>query len=48
MLDFTNLKTYFQNLFYLEKFLILLNIPHKSQQKIIDKFQLSHVNLLIP
>jgi heme-degrading monooxygenase HmoA len=48
MSHLTNVKTYFQNTSYLEKALNRLKIKHKSQQKIIDKFSSSHVNLVIP
>ena len=50
MSHFTNMKTRFQNLFYLEKALNRLNITHEKGQKIIDASdkEVSTNNLVIP
>ncbi len=50
MSHFTNMKTRFQNLFYLEKALNRLNITHKKAQKIMDASdkEVSTNNLVIP
>ena len=50
MSHFTNMKTRFQNLTYLEKALNRLNIPHKRQKDTIKNFtsELYNVNLIIP
>lgn len=47
MSHFTHLKTYFQNLFYLEKALSKLNISHKTQKKAIDDSKSYSTNLVI-
>ena len=50
MSHFTNMKTRFQNLFYLEKALNRLNITHEKSQKIMDASdkEVSTNNLVIP
>lgn len=50
MSHFTNMKTRFQNLFYLEKALNRLNIIHETGQKILDASDkdVSPKNLIIP
>ena len=46
MSHFTNIKTRFQNLFYLEKALNRLNIMH--EEKTDSKIESSNINLVIP
>ena len=48
MSHFTHIKTYFKNLFYLEKALNRLNISYKREHKLIEKSNSSHINLVIP
>lgn len=51
MSHFTNMKTRFQNLFYLEKALNRLEIKYKRQQPIVDAStteQSTNTNLVIP
>ena len=50
MSHFTNMKTRFQNLFYLEKALNRLEIIHKRQKEIIESSESKsyNVNLVIP
>ena len=48
MSHFTDMKTRFQNLFYLEKALNRLNIVHNQEQKIVQNSNLSHINVVIP
>lgn len=50
MSHFTNMKTRFQNLFYLEKALNRLNIIHNKQKKIQTNSNInsSDINLIIP
>ena len=48
MSHFTNMKTRFQNLFYLEKALNRLNIVYKQNKKITSNSKSYHVNLVIP
>lgn len=50
MSHFTNIKTRFQNLFYLEKALNRLDINHQKKEEIISKSNLesNHINLIIP
>jgi len=45
MSHFTHMKTRFQNLFYLEKALNKLNIPHT--QEVVENTESSNVNLVI-
>lgn len=49
MSHFTNIKTRFQNIFYLEKALERLNINHKKREEIISKsnIELNYTNLII-
>lgn len=46
MSHFTNIKTSFQNIFYLKKALSKLNIAHK--EKLTYNSKLSRINLVIP
>ena len=50
MSHFTNMKTRFQNLFYLEKALNRLDITHQREKKVIDKYSSKsyNINLVIP
>lgn len=48
MSHFTHMKTSFQNLFYLEKALNRLNIPHKQRKKTISDSRSYSFNLIIP
>ena len=50
MSHFTNMKTRFQNLFYLEKALNRLNITHQRQKKMIEGYTSKpyNINLVIP
>ena len=48
MSHFTYMKTSFQNLFYLEKALNRLNIPHKQRQRTISNSISDSINLIIP
>ena len=50
MSHFTNMKTRFQNLFYLEKALNRLEIQHTRQKKVIDGYKSKpyNINLVIP
>ena len=48
MSHFTNMKTRFQNLFYLEKALNRLNIIYKQNKKITSNSKSYYVNLVIP
>jgi hypothetical protein len=48
MSHFTNIKTRFQNLFYLEKALSKLGINYKKQKKGIDDLKSYQTNLVIP
>jgi len=50
MSHFTNMKTRFQNLFYLEKALNRLNITHNKQKKIQNNSNINYsdINLIIP
>ncbi len=50
MSHFTNMKTRFQNLFYLEKALNRLQITHQREKKIIDGYNSKpyQINLVIP
>ena len=50
MSHFTNMKTRFQNLFYLEKALNRLEITHQRETKVIDRYnsKLYNINLVIP
>lgn len=48
MSHFTHMKTSFQNLFYLEKALNRLNIPHKQRQKVISDSSSYSFDLIIP
>ncbi len=48
MSHFTNMKTRFQNLFYLEKALNRLDIIYKQNKKISANSKSYHVNLVIP
>ena len=50
MSHFTNIKTRFQNLFYLEKALNRLNINHQKKEEIISKLNKESINidLVIP
>nr|YP_009495877.1 hypothetical protein ycf35 [Plagiogramma staurophorum]AWT38316.1 hypothetical protein ycf35 [Plagiogramma staurophorum] len=50
MSHFTNMKTRFQNLAYLEKALNRLNISHKREKEIIKSsaLKLYNINLIIP
>ena len=50
MSHFTNIKTRFQNLFYLEKALNRLNINHQKKQESISKVdeKSSYIDLIIP
>ena len=50
MSHFTNMKTRFQNLFYLEKALNRLDITHQREKKVIDGYnsKLYNINLVIP
>mgnify|MGYP000642431719 CR=1 FL=1 len=48
MSHFTNMKTRFQNLFYLEKALNRLAIRHKQEEATVPNSTSSHINLVIP
>ena len=50
MSHFTNMKTRFRNLFYLEKALNRLDITHQREKKVIDGYnsKLYNTNLVIP
>ena len=48
MSHFTHMKTSFQNLFYLEKALNRLNIPHKQKQRTISNSSSYSFDLIIP
>nr|YP_010536937.1 hypothetical protein OOC18_pgp119 [Ditylum brightwellii]UYC30724.1 hypothetical protein [Ditylum brightwellii] len=50
MSHFTNMKTRFQNLFYLEKALNRLEITHQREKKVIDGYGSNpySINLVIP
>nr|YP_010537105.1 hypothetical protein ON770_pgp089 [Lithodesmioides polymorpha]UYC30892.1 hypothetical protein [Lithodesmioides polymorpha] len=50
MSHFTNMKTRFQNLFYLEKALNRLDITHQREKKVIDGYNSKpyNINLVIP
>jgi Protein of unknown function (DUF1257) len=48
MSHFTNIKTRFQNLFYLEKALNRLNIVHQEKNTNNSNLELSKINLVIP
>lgn len=48
MSHFTHMKTSFQNLFYLEKALNRLNIPHKQREKTITNSNSYSFDLIIP
>jgi len=49
MSHFTNIKTRFQNIFYLEKALDRLNINHQKREEIISKsdIELNYTDLII-
>lgn len=48
MSHFTHMKTYFKNLFYLEKALNRLNVNYKQKQTTSSDSNLSTTNLIIP
>nr|YP_010536802.1 hypothetical protein NDE27_pgp118 [Helicotheca tamesis]UYC30589.1 hypothetical protein [Helicotheca tamesis] len=50
MSHFTNMKTRFQNLFYLEKALNRLEITHQREKKVIEGYNSNpyNINLVIP
>ena len=48
MSHFTHMKTYFKNLFYLEKALNRLNVKYKQKQTTSSDSNLSTTNLIIP
>ena len=48
MSHFTHMKTSFQNLFYLEKALNRLNIPHKQRERTISNSNSYTFDLIIP
>ena len=48
MSHFTNMKTRFQKIFYLEKALSKLNIAYKQEQKLNNSSKSFDINLVIP